>query len=96
VRIEMAHHLSVPNHLYQPHEHAVLHVCAGKQRCIMPRAYTIAEFSETYKVGRTKIWQLIRDNQLKAVAVGSKKLIRADDAEAWFASLDANPNKHAA
>lgn len=62
----------------------------------MPRAYTIAEFAETYKLGRTKIWQLIRDGQLKAVSVGSKKLIRADDAEAWFASLDAKPNKHAA
>jgi excisionase family DNA binding protein len=62
----------------------------------MPRAYTISEFAETYKLGRTKIWQLIRDGHLKAVAVGSKKLIRADDAEAWFASLDAKPNKHAA
>lgn len=62
----------------------------------MPRAYTIAEFAETYKLGRTKIWQLIKDGQLKAVSVGSKKLIRADDAEAWFASLDAKPSKHAA
>lgn len=55
----------------------------------MTRAYTIHEFGQTYKLGRTKIWQLIKDGQMKAVSVGSKKLIRADDAEAWFASLDA-------
>jgi hypothetical protein len=62
----------------------------------MARAYTIHEFGQTYKLGRTKIWQLIKSKQLVAVSVGSKKLIRADDAEAWFASLDAKPNKHAA
>ena len=62
----------------------------------MARAYTIHEFAQTYKIGRTKIWQLIRDSQLKAVSVGSKKLIRADDAESGFASLDAKPNKYAA
>jgi excisionase family DNA binding protein len=62
----------------------------------MPRAYTIAEFAETYKLGRTKIWQLIKDGQLKAVSVGSKKLIRADDAETWFASLEATSKQHAA
>ena len=62
----------------------------------MPRAYTIHEFSLAYKLGRTKIWQLIKSGQLKAVSIGSKKLIRADDAEAWFASLEATSNKNAA
>ena len=61
----------------------------------MIRAYTIHEFSLAYKLGRTKIWQLIKSGQLKAVSIGSKKLIRADDAEAWFASLEATSNKHA-
>jgi hypothetical protein len=62
----------------------------------MTRAYTIHEFGQTYKLGRTKIWQLIKAKKLIAVSVGSKKLIRADDAEAWFASLEATSNKHAA
>jgi excisionase family DNA binding protein len=53
----------------------------------MERTYTIQEFGRAYKLGRTKIWQLIKEGQLKAVSVGSKKLIRADDAEAWLASL---------
>ena len=61
----------------------------------MDRAYTIQEFGHLYKLGRTKIWQLIKDGQLKAVSVGSKRLIRADDAEAWLASLSV-PSKHAA
>jgi hypothetical protein len=62
----------------------------------MHRAYTIHEFGQTYKIGRTKIWQLIKSKQLIAVSVGSKKLIRADDAETWFASLEATSNKHTA
>lgn len=62
----------------------------------MHRAFTIHEFSLAYKIGRTKIWQIIKSGQLKAVSVGSKKLIRAEDAEAWFASLEATSNKHAA
>ena len=62
----------------------------------MHRALTIHEFGQTYKIGRTKIWQLIKSNQLRAVSVGSKKLIKSDDAEAWFASLEATSNKHAA
>lgn len=62
----------------------------------MTRAYTIHEFGQTYKLGRTKIWQLIKSKQLVAVSVGSKKLIRADDAEAWFASLAATSKQHAA
>ena len=62
----------------------------------MHRAFTIHEFSLAYKIGRTKIWQLIKSGQLSAVSVGSKKLIRAEDAEAWFASLEATSKKHAA
>lgn len=53
----------------------------------MDRVYTIQEFGQRYKLGRTKIWQLFKDGRLKAVSVGSKRLIRADDAEAWLSSL---------
>ena len=61
----------------------------------MDRAYTIHEFGRAFKIGRTKTWQLIRDGQLRAVSVGSKRLIRADDAEAWLAGLGGN-SKNAA
>jgi excisionase family DNA binding protein len=54
----------------------------------MDRAFTIQEFCRTYKLGRTKTWQLIKEHRLKAVSVGSKRLIRADDAEVWLASLN--------
>ena len=62
----------------------------------MERAYTIQEFCRTYKLGRTKTWQLIKEGRLKAVSIGSKKLIRADDAEAWFTSLEPTSTKTAA
>jgi excisionase family DNA binding protein len=62
----------------------------------MERAYTIKEFSNSYKVGRTKTWQLIKEGRLKAVSVGSKKLIRADDAETWLSSLQDSGSQNAA
>ncbi len=62
----------------------------------MERAYTIKEFGTSYKVGRTKTWQLIKEGRLKAVSVGSKKLIRADDAETWLSSLQDSGSQNAA
>lgn len=62
----------------------------------MERTYTIQEFGRTYKLGRTKIWQLIKEGRLKAVSVGSKKLIRADDAETWLSSLQDSGSQNAA
>ena len=63
----------------------------------MERAFTIQEFGRNYKLGRTKIWSLIKERELRAVKVGSKTLIRADDAEAWLSSLAATSTQaHAA
>ena len=53
----------------------------------MERAFTIPEFCRQYKIGRTKTYEEINTERLKAVKVGSKTIIRADDAEAWLASL---------
>jgi excisionase family DNA binding protein len=53
----------------------------------MKRAYSIGEFCRLYELGRTKTYQEINAGRLKAVKIGSKTLIRADDAEAWLASL---------
>lgn len=51
------------------------------------RTYTIDEFGERYGPKRTLTYSLIKNRKLKAVRVGSKTLIRHDDAEAWLASL---------
>jgi excisionase family DNA binding protein len=53
----------------------------------MKRAYTIGEFCQLYELGRTKTYQEINAGRLKAVKVGSKTIIRADDAEQWLANL---------
>lgn len=53
----------------------------------MQRAFTVDEFCRTYKLGRTKFYQELNAQRLKAVKVGAKRLIRADDAEKWLASL---------
>ena len=51
------------------------------------RAYNIDEFGERYGPKRTLTYSLIKEGRLTAVRVGSKTLIRHDDAEAWLASL---------
>ena len=53
----------------------------------MERAFTLPEFCRQYKIGRTKAYEEINAERLKAVKCGAKTIIRADDAEAWLASL---------
>ena len=53
----------------------------------MQRAYTVEEFGDLYGPKRTLTYSLIREGHLTAVRVGSKTLIRHDDAEAWLANL---------
>jgi len=53
-------------------------------------AYRIDEFCEAFGVGRTKVFDEIKDGRLKVRKAGRMTLIRADDARAW---LDALPEK---
>jgi excisionase family DNA binding protein len=53
----------------------------------LKRAFSIREFCQFYELGRTKAYQEINAGRLKAVKVGSKTIIRADDAEEWLANL---------
>lgn len=53
----------------------------------MKRAYSINEFCQIYQLGRTKTYEEIASGRLTAVKVGSRTIIRADDAEAWLANL---------
>lgn len=52
-----------------------------------PRAYTIRQFVESYRISRAKIYRLIDSGDLRAVKVGSRTLITTESAEAWFTSL---------
>ena len=50
-------------------------------------AFTIPEFLQWSRLGRTKVYQLIADGELKSKKVGRKTLILRADAEAWLNNL---------
>jgi excisionase family DNA binding protein len=52
-------------------------------------AFTISGFCTWASVGRTLVYELIKDGQLKAIKLGGKTLISKSDARAWLASLPA-------
>lgn len=51
------------------------------------RAYDMKSFCERYGIGRTRAYAEIGAGRLRAVKLGSKTLIRVEDAEAWRDSL---------
>lgn len=51
------------------------------------KALTIRRFTESYGISRAKTYRLIESGELEAVKMGSRTLIPADSAEAWFANL---------
>lgn len=52
------------------------------------RAYSVAEFCRVYALSRTKAFRLLAEGKLARYKLGRKTLIRVDEAEAWFKSLE--------
>ena len=52
------------------------------------RALSIAEFCEIYNVSRSKTFRLLAAGTLTRLKLGTKTLIRVDEAETWFRSLE--------
>lgn len=50
-------------------------------------AYSIESFAEAANIGRTSIYEAIRDGRLKAKKCGSRTLIPASAADDFFANL---------
>ncbi len=50
------------------------------------RVFTLSEFNDSYRVGRTKSFELIASGELETITVGRRRLIPVDSAEAWLAS----------
>lgn len=50
-------------------------------------ALTINDFIETYRVGRTRLYELLAEGAIVARKSGSRTLIDRDTAAAWFKSL---------
>ncbi len=61
---------------------------AHRKACceIRKRLISINEFVETYSVGRSKTYELIRDGTLLSVCIGKRRLIVVDSAEALVAA----------
>ena len=50
-------------------------------------AFSIDEFCRRYNLGKTFVYELIKDRQLRAVKCGNRTLIRRADAEQWARAL---------
>tara|TARA_R110000803_G_scaffold208819_1_gene277811 strand:+ start:141 stop:323 length:183 start_codon:yes stop_codon:yes gene_type:complete len=50
-------------------------------------AYTIKEFCIATSIGRTKVYELIGGGKLLTVKLGSKTLIKADEAQRFLGEL---------
>lgn len=50
-------------------------------------AFTINEFGDWSRLGRTKIYEMIKEGRLPIFKVGTKTLIRAEDAKALLDSF---------
>lgn len=57
----------------------------------MPKAYsellTVADFCETYKIGKTSLYREAAAGRIKLRKFGTATRIAREDAEAWVASL---------
>lgn len=53
------------------------------------RAFDISEFCHRYRIGRSSFYKEVKSGRLRAVRVGRRVIVTADDAEAWLASLPA-------
>jgi excisionase family DNA binding protein len=49
---------------------------------IAKRAYRVSEVAEAYGIGRTKLYDLIKEGKLHTVKVGGRRLIPAESLEA--------------
>jgi excisionase family DNA binding protein len=50
-------------------------------------AVTVREFSRRYRLGRTLVYEMIKDGRLRAVKCGQRTLVLAKDIKDWEQSL---------
>lgn len=51
------------------------------------KAYDLKSFCEAFSIGRTKVYQEIREGKLKTLKVGRRTIITAQAADDWLNSL---------
>lgn len=63
---------------------------------MLPQTFTVNEFLNTYKVGRTKAYEEIQTGRLVTYRLGRKRLISARAADEWQRRLEAETNSQGA
>lgn len=58
-----------------------------------PRAKTIIELAQDYRVGRSTVYRLIEDGQLRAAKIGRATRILAEDEAAFVRNLPSLHNR---
>jgi excisionase family DNA binding protein len=54
---------------------------------IQQRAMSIGDFCQRYGIGRTSVYEEIKQGRLRGLKVGRRTIITEDDAEAWLQRL---------
>ena len=57
-------------------------------------AMSVAEFAKWVGISRTTAWGLIKSGSLRAVKIGRRTLVRADDAKIWLDQCPLVKNSH--
>lgn len=60
---------------------------AEQSRRDRQRALSVAEFSERYGIGRTKVYEELNKKRLRGRKAGRRTVITEDDAEDWLRRL---------
>jgi excisionase family DNA binding protein len=60
---------------------------AERERRARQRAFSIREFEQAFRLGRTKIYEEIKAGRLRARKVGKRTIITDEDAEEWLERL---------
>jgi excisionase family DNA binding protein len=53
-----------------------------------PMLLTIADVQQATQLGRTKLYELMRDGELPFIRIGRSVRIRREDFEAWLVALE--------
>ncbi len=57
-------------------------------------AYSIPEFAEAFKIGRSTVYELIDSGQIRSFHVGRRRLISYEAAVEWQRELENKAVKH--
>lgn len=53
------------------------------------KLFSINEFLDAYSISRSQFYLLVKNKKIKTVRLGTRRMIRVEDAEAWKNTLEA-------